>query len=362
MRKLALLLTCAVPTAICGYWSGSSLSDSPGAGHMLIVDPEYRDLGKVWAQQAFRYQVQVHNPTDHRVAAKSLAASCACTSIEPPGFSVPARGSIPLKMVLRLDGLPEDDTLAWERDFAVTVRPEFADNPTADEEWVFTARVLRPYLLVKAPDFGDSLVAGTDFPAQSFLLAVHPSLVRLTVKQSHTKHGSVVLHRTSDHGTEYCATYYADKRLRPGLHNDELALVGTDRHGRQFALEPLRFRVPVCADLHVLPSALSFGTIEVGKTARGSVEIKSRTGRPFVIASNGTVLADNKLAARIGDSCPAAPAPSQTVRVDITPACTGIYTRELLLAVAYDASPLRERVPVLITYSAEEQKQPDVRR
>lgn len=165
---MVALLIVFLPT-VGGLWVWSTRNSRAGARGGLQIPAEALDFGVVWMQPDFEWILPVKNTSGEAIQITDIQTSCACSAVKPTHLTIGA-GEVS-EIQVRLDLRPEELT-----EVSQAVEPlEFKLVPVLDRAlpggivWTIRGRVRRAFeISPKSLDFGESLVAGSQFEPATF--------------------------------------------------------------------------------------------------------------------------------------------------------------------------------------------------
>jgi hypothetical protein len=151
----------------------------------LQVGGSKLNLGTMWAQNEYRWQLPVTNTSDARIEVIDVMTSCTCLSLAPQSFSLAPRETRQLDLVLDL--LSRRDSSAYSSfwPYEVELIPVIKDQRLPPSSWSLrgTVRALLPGLPSEI-DFGTTCVAGFEYPSRNLHFQTAIPLQDLTVRSS----------------------------------------------------------------------------------------------------------------------------------------------------------------------------------
>lgn len=258
----------------------------------LSICHRSRDLGHVWERADFRWIVPILNTSLKSVDVLNVSASCACVSVSPRAFTVPAGGTVDVVLSLDLRKPGDASTVAeafWP--FEVKIVPIVGGSFSKHDTWTLTGKVQRsPFVLSTTEvDFGESLVYGSAFspryvrvksaiPFSDLQASCDPSIATVSIEHiipSSCYQLKILPHSTLAIGEHefvvHLRSHVAQHDLPAGIH------------------EPPEFDVPVKATVvqssYVVPGSLVFGVEEVGKTIEKAILVGLLETTGFSVSS-----------------------------------------------------------------------------
>ena len=252
--------------------------DVPG-GAPLVVDPSVLNIGDVWAQRDFQWKVKVRNASEHPVSV-TIAPTCACTSVVPARFVIPALGD--QVVTLMIDLRPRREQLGKPSYSTVVGLHVLWQSPSGSSytDWQIRAEVRNAVgtdaLMRLLPD---AFVAQAENePVELFsVTALHP-VKSLAVKSSAAWLTARAVQQDADHwniivGTSAKAPLgIVDELLsiEPVLRDDTIAPPLTVAIGGELR-----------SDVRAFPSEIAFGIVHPRETPAEEIMLYSQRNLPF---------------------------------------------------------------------------------
>ena len=267
-----------------GYWLGQRGAAFERASRSaLLIEPKNLDFGRVWAEEAFVWPITLANRSDKPVRVGRFAASCDCTRIEPASLVLAPHSSGTVRLTIDLRRQRADDS--WERDFAIRLRAHYALEGMIPKEqvWVVRGRVrdvvrYDPFAL----RFGEGLVVGSRFQRKSWRLACHPAVRELAARCEPAAADVELAWPKGSSGSIQLALQPRPD-LPVGNHSFHVVLSGSDERGSPLPETRLPVSLRVVHDVAIEPPHLTFALVPADQPAARTVQLRSRTGRPFEV-------------------------------------------------------------------------------
>jgi hypothetical protein len=141
-----------------------------------------------------------------------------------------------------------------------------------------------------------------------------------------------------------------------GVHKISIEVTARDHQGQEHRVQPVRFPVRVCPDLQISPGTLPLGIVEVGKPVVCSLEVKSRTGKPFHVTNDLSF--DKLISAKVLGTEVTKAAVQHGLRIELKAMKVGAHSSKLLIKTQYLTTPPAPNLelPLYVSYVGEEQK------
>ncbi len=266
-----------------GFWLGVERMRPDRPRVQLQVNPKDLDFGEAWLQTGFEWELPVHNPTRRDVRVERIECSCACVEVEPSAFTVPASGTVRLRVTADLSAKTPRGGSSQEWEFCARLAPVVEGAVGEMHDWKVRGTVRKLLDLVPAElNFSETLVEGEPFPAGRIRVRCLRPLKGLSAD---------------------CDPHLASLRVRSVLeerNTSELEILPSEE------LPVGRFRFPVSIraqleagsasptvelavygrvvhDLQVTPSSVFVGPVELGQMFERTFVVASRTGKPVAV-------------------------------------------------------------------------------
>lgn len=128
MLRASLLAICCCVVAGAGTWTARkmfekaspSITGPSGAGATLTVAPSALDVGLIDEGTSPVFRLPIRNPSSEAIRVRDVV-SCSCLAIEPRSFTVPARGTIDVRLTFAMPERTPAEAGAIRRPFEYEV-------------------------------------------------------------------------------------------------------------------------------------------------------------------------------------------------------------------------------------------------
>ncbi|MGC1276229.1 MAG: DUF1573 domain-containing protein [Planctomycetaceae bacterium] len=259
------------------------------AAETLAIPDDALDFGTAWAQSGFKWTVPVENRGDRTVVVEHVLASCGCTEVTPTSFRL-APGAT-RELTLLLDFVPES------RQIGTHLSPFEVGLDFRDGEghrlgfWTLRGKVRYPFVgTADIAWFGpDELIENVPSIEKQCKLSHRYSVASVAVGK-HDFPGDVRT-ETDGVGRSTRVSVIPAGDLPTGGFEYEIPLVAVLSDGTRLPPIPLRVRGRVNGEVTTVPGTLRLPPARVGETVRMTVQVQSRSGRPFRV-TKAAVLSD----------------------------------------------------------------------
>lgn len=255
----------------------------------LMVPAEMLDLGEVWEQDGFTWELPVRNVTTADIRIERIANSCSCTSVEPKSLVVPAGQTRTVRLTISLrEKQPSARPAGQARDFSVKLWPTVQGASVGLEglgSWTLRARVKT--LLRTEPrsiDFGrNSFLVQPLNPRQVTVEAAIP-LRSLSATIDDPRLSTEV--RPDPTGpNRYVVMVHPGRQMSVGSIRGSIRLVPRGRGDEALPSQELPVVGQILNDVQASPPQVAFGIRRVGEEVDDTVFLSSLTGSTFTVKS-----------------------------------------------------------------------------
>jgi hypothetical protein len=319
-------------------------------GEIAEVDAASLDFGETFVQEDFKWRLPIRNKSRRTLEIEGWRESCHCTEIEPRTLTIPPGEVREVTLTLNLLSKKNESEGRSEWDFAVMITPQIATLSFPADVWKVHGRVRAT--LACSPghvDFGESLVFGKPFAAESVEVTSHQEIDHLEADWDRS-FATVEVQPTTNDGRHFRVDVTPARNLALGDHTFMVTLLGKDSHGTTMEKAHCYVRANVVDDFVIAPSPVSFGFGEVGQLLEQTVSLTSRTQQPFSLL--GAYVGDNSVAGiELTDTRPHPDGNGVVCRVRVRPLQAGVASFTMTFRVQQlEATPYD--VALIVCYSA----------
>jgi hypothetical protein len=241
----------------------------------LEVPEHCLDLGTVWEQDQFPWDLVIYNHNTTAVQLTGFQVSCAhCITITPPAVTLPPQGTARLHLTLDLRRAPNASTPITP--FRVSIMPIMAHRQTPLRPWQLHGYVQSAVLFSPpAVDFQQTPLLQGQSATQT--LSAIPTVPLRTLRLTAAPPGVSVTVRPSPKADAFLLQVTAGPTLAVGEHMQILRFTPIRADGTALPQVSLPFRPLVLADVRVEPQQLWL----LPQAASAPVWVSSRSGRPI---------------------------------------------------------------------------------
>jgi hypothetical protein len=262
-----------------GLGAGASwLAHRDDLGRRLRIDPAQLNLGEVWLQEEIEHRVFLTNNSPQEITISTLAASCACTSIEPTSFRLRSAESRPVMLRINLFKVARQD---WNADFwplNIQLSAYRRDVPGAVAIWRISGAIISPFRAIPKPD-RDILSVERFAPPEStcFELKLKPGIQIRDV--SSVQPGVSCCVTMNEKTGNPCVVMKIDPSKRDaGVFVSRVDLRLADSNGTDLPPLPLEMPVSITPSVTLDPDLLLLNSMEPS-----TVHLRSAVDQPFAI-------------------------------------------------------------------------------
>ena len=250
----------------------------------LEIASEYLAFGDVWEQREFRWTLPVKNTSSESVEIADVEMSCGCRSlVEPKPLIIPAGEVRDLRLVLDLTDRGAEAARAPYRPFAVKLHPIIKSRLPRSLMWTVHGKVRNVFReLPRSISFEEPCVQGTRFPSKVFRVSTHFGIDDLTA-DCPSAEALCEVHRVAEGDREFTVKITPSSGLPVGPFAFSLGLAAVGAGGEDLPRMEIDVFGEVAHDVGAVPSVVLFAAVDVGRTVRQGVRLRSLTGSDFSI-------------------------------------------------------------------------------
>lgn len=308
MRCLIAMAVAAVLAAVAGSVTARALRLTPPPPPAsptpevtppvrLTVPPSDLDFGSVWETDRLEWVVHVTNPGAEPVMVSSWDTSCNCHAVEPPSLAVAPGETARVKVSLNLLRRPVEPWTGKPREFAVRLRPVYADgHGDRADGWLIGGTVKPFHRPVEGQPASIRSELAQPFAADVFTVQFLVPVRDVEVTWGLPLAGAEVVPPADGETAHRIVVQWPD-RLPVGAHSAVLRL--TARSPDNFSLPPVTVpcRVDVVEDVCLSPPRLIVAGRDDWVTE--TVQAYSLSGQPVRVLGVEEVPADPDLVADV---------------------------------------------------------------
>jgi hypothetical protein len=249
----------------------------------LAVQTSKLDLGQVWEQKDFAYELPIENHTSRDLEIVDFALSCGCLGIEPRHLSVPANGTATVRLKVDLTQRSLRDLGRASRPVDLEITPLQKNGWPRGSGWnlhgVVNSRVV---LDTFAVDFGELPVHNQPCAPTKVLATVHVPMQKL-VASVDPKVAMVQIHPRPEGPDRFDLLITPRETLPPGSFEckSKLDLVAPDGQHLPGVTLPISGRMQ--PEIRVLPARLLLGSRPIGELAVAEVVLQAPPQREVLV-------------------------------------------------------------------------------
>lgn len=277
--------------AIWVHFENETVESSRSLADPLSVSAKALDFGEVPLQANFQWTLPLRNTTRRDVFILGFESSCACTSIKPDQFVIPAEETRKVFLTLDLTREKGSNWTSSMRDFVVNVQAHVAAPVSRHVDWSVRGKIRIPFL-VEPPFVRISAVRNTPSPVGT-VTVIPTDPVRDLRANCDPALGSVeVVGRSLDGERRFLVKFTPAGTLESGRFDSFFYLEAVDQDGSLLPRVPLPVECVVTQEVAVSPERLHFGVRQTGESADQLVRLFSKTGQTFTCEKLETDNAD----------------------------------------------------------------------
>lgn len=250
----------------------------------LTVRESALDVGEVWEDSGFRWDLPITNNSSVDVEILDIKAQCGCLSVESVPLLVGAGQTEGLRLVLDLTRIAPDRGEISPQPFALKMSPVIKSRPRGERVWELNGRVRRVFPgLPTSIDFGESCVRGRRFPARE-LQAVSQIGIKSLTAESASSAATCEVARSSDDRRTFTIQITPSEQLPLGPFEFAVRLVAVADTNESLPPVTMQAFGRVVHDVAV-DAPVILGALRVGETAERPMRVWSHSGKTFEIAA-----------------------------------------------------------------------------
>lgn len=276
---VTIALVLIAPVAWVGLRRASSVE------RIALTVPHARlDIGTVWSDRAFKWQLPVENSTSQPVEILRLSASCSCTSISPTSLVIPAQGLAHFDLGIDLSLPCGVDLATAEYPLRIMIIPEIAGDAGRTMPWALVGRV-RQQVSFECVSWRprEPIVVGAQVASDGVAFKIHEEL-RFKQAECQPPIASVRVNQIDGSSREYRASITPNTGLSVGEYKAAIVIKLSSGTGTRVPDAVLPIEFVVVNDLAIEPAGLQLGAVTIGQQRTEIVALRSRTGKAFAIS------------------------------------------------------------------------------
>ena len=285
MKLSKLLVIAGIGVSCLGaYWVGSwggSQWNNPDAKPRkqaiggLTVDTACLDLGEVWEEKAFRYELPIENSTLREIEITDFIVSCSCLAVEPRKLTIPPRETATIRLKLDFTHRTQREIGQKERALAVKVTPILKTGEPPGAGWYLTGLIKsRVTLDSLAVNFGESPVQDQPPVLRTVIATTHVPVAGLTAKADASR-ATVRIQRRTNFPEQFEIVIAPQPTLRVGRFQFEVALELTTPEGQILEGVTLPVEGIMQPEIRPLPARILLGSRPIGEMAEAFVVLQA---------------------------------------------------------------------------------------
>jgi hypothetical protein len=279
---VAYWLVYSDPSGVRGTSAGSPAPEPPPVG--LTVAHPFLNLGEVWEEDGFTYQLPIQNQTRSAIQIHDFAVSCGCCrSVEPRSLLIPAGETRAVLLKLDLTHRTDREVGLSRRRFAFNLTPVGGPGCPLGFGWeiqgVVKSRVTLDTSLLQ---FGDSAVHGQPPPFRKVVATSHVPAQWLDVTAD-PKVATVQVTRRKDDPRRFELTVAPHSGLKPGRFEFVVSVGVVTPAGKRLPGTSLPVVGEMQPEVRALPSRLFLPPTPVGQTAEATLVLQPSAGVPLEV-------------------------------------------------------------------------------
>ncbi len=249
----------------------------------LMVPLNSLDIGEVWEEQKFVWNLPVRNLTSNAIEIREFSTSCSCTAIEPSRLAIPPGEAATIKLTIDLTHRPYAEEGAARRPFNLSVHPIITRTRRNLPGWEIHGTIKsRVTLDAKSVHFGDQPIHGQPAVTRKVLATVHVPCRELEVTVNPLI-ATATVHRSEDDPARFEITVAATPSLNPGIFQTDAKINIVESNGKH----TLAFSLPIFgtmrSEVRLLPERILLEPRAIGETADAIVTLHAPADANTVI-------------------------------------------------------------------------------
>ena len=255
--------------------------DSRSVNYPLSVESGCLELGTVWEQPEFPWELPIRNDSQHDVSITGYVSSCACAKIEPQQLTIPAGCTRDIHLTIDLQSSLGEDDLSPERELRIRIAPKTANGRDLAGNWVMRGHVRTALKLRQMPRFIDRSEKAQPIPPLVFDFNARVPVrgIRVTVSNSDFL---VEVERFTPENV-FRVTVRAAKALARGSFTFKLAVRPEVEGGESVPPGVYAVSGEIVADIQPTPKAVNLGAIPLGFVGCETIVFASLTNEKFTV-------------------------------------------------------------------------------
>lgn len=250
----------------------------------LAVEASTLDLGEVWEQDDYPYDLVIHNRNDAAAEIFDVAVSCGCVeAIEPRSLTLAPGTTATIRLKLNLAKRTSRERGLPKRPFEVEIHPLRRSSMTPQPGWrlhgVIKSRVTLDTLFL---DFGDTAVRGQPPFARKVAAGVHMADARLRMKVVPDL-VAVEVRPAEGSANRFDLLLAPRPSLPVGPFECKVHLDLETKDGERLSGVGLPVTGKMQPEVRAIPAQLVFGPRRIGQTAESTVTLQVPKGEDWVV-------------------------------------------------------------------------------
>jgi hypothetical protein len=281
--RISFVLVVLGLSGAAGWRLASATREAREPDEGLYVSPQHLDIGEVWENPAFKWEVPIENHTTKDIHIDGFLPSCTCLSIEPPSLVVPARESATVTLTLNLMLTSRKNADLQSKEVDVGFAPHLSEGLPSHAGWMLTGRVRRVLKLEpRTIYFETGLVRGQPFTAQSVQVTSFAPLEKLAA-QCDPLHGTVVVERRAGTADAFHVAVTPRANLPAGPFRFEVMLEPKSGGNATLPTVTIPVEGKIVEDIQAVPDFLLFGAQQTGTSGKQTVILRSASQKRFTV-------------------------------------------------------------------------------
>jgi len=251
----------------------------------LVVEAADLDLGEIWEEKAFSWELPIRNRTTSPVKVEKFALSCRCVTVEPQSITIPGgqTGKIRVKLDLTFRNAGElgqaRRPIAWDVEPFLGARTERRRQTAWNLQGILRSRVT---LDTTQLHFGETAVQGQPAMSRKVIATVQIPFERIEATCD-PKVAAVQVSRVENTPDRFEITVSPQPTLKPGPFASELVVSVIAPDGKRFYGSSLPVEGEMQPEVRLLPARLLLPSKKVGETTTGAVVLQAPPDTPIEV-------------------------------------------------------------------------------
>jgi hypothetical protein len=291
-KSTVLVVGVMVLSCLGAYWIGSGIGNSDRANTEtdpiqliagLAVDRSLLNIGEVWEESDFDYELPIQNRTSVDVTILDFSVSCGCLKVEPRSLAISPGMTEVVRIKLDLTARSHGEIGLARRSLGIEITPILKSGWPRGSGWklqgVIKSRITLDMLSLH---FGETIVDGQPPIPRKVIATVHVPTMGLEAIVG-TKSVDVQVSRRTQDPDQFEVVVTPQPSLAPGPFESRVTLNLRTPEGGTLPGVILPIAGQVQQEVRPLPARLLLGPKSIGETAETYVVLQALAGAKVAI-------------------------------------------------------------------------------